>query len=63
MTISFDAIWIPLTISGIAALWAALMLHDSEQVVDAGLFLALSIAVAWPGLIVLGSWLAWSLFA
>lgn len=61
MTISFDAIWIPIVISVIAFSWAVTILRNPSDWEYAGAFAALSLGVAWPGLIVLGSWLVWAL--
>lgn len=60
MTISFDAMWIPIAITVLGMCWAGIMLRDIGST-GFGVFDELSIGVAWPGLIVLGAWLVWAL--
>lgn len=65
MTISFDAIWIPLTISGLGVLWAAFVLREEPGNATAmlGWTAVLLIGVALPLVPSLVAWLVWALLA
>lgn len=60
MLIVFDAIWIPIAITVLAIGWAAFILHEPNYSGSGPLF-EWSIAIAWPSIPVLISWLIWSL--
>lgn len=62
MTISFDPIWIPLTISGFAALWFAWWTF-TPTAWSAGLFylpVYLLVGVALPLVPTMAAWLLWA---
>lgn len=58
MTIAFDAIWIPITISGLGLAWAVLMLRNFGSY---GIIEELTVGLLFPLIPVLLAWLIWAL--
>lgn len=60
MTISFDAIWLPIAVSALGLGWASLMLRNFGES-GLGILEEIAIGALLPAVPVLGAWLIWAL--